>query len=371
MTYNPNSPSNALPVEAWNEALLKYANQTEQTNNFEQSEIAEPFGYMPLRQAIADYLKRTRGINAAPERVILFSRSLQPLNFITRLLLSEGDTAIVENPGFTFAGQTFASQGASLEPIDIDSDGIKIDEVTEASKHAKIIYLSPSHQNPTGVRLSAARRNELLQLANGHMNGHSCFIIEDDTDCEYNYNGSNLPPLISSDTNDGVIYYNNFWKTLSPLVDIGYLILPENLVDEVSHALINNKADEGTSLSLNEQKALCDFLNEGQLEKNIEENKVVFYQAYQNLHDAFEKQFGSKIEFSSEPSGLHTMLTFKTTKSDTEIVSAAHRAALPLLPTSDYYYEHRPTRQYIVPFAELLETNCDDLIHTFFIELHR
>jgi GntR family transcriptional regulator/MocR family aminotransferase len=365
MTYNPSSPSKSLPVEAWTKAMLKHAaDPANQIND-------DPFGYKPLRQAIADYLKRTRGICAAPERIILFSRSLQPLNFITRLLLSEGDKAIVENPGFRFAGQTFASQGACLEPIDIDGEGIKLDLVTDASEHAKIIYLSPSHQNPTGVRLSAQRRNELLHLANGHMNGHSCFIIEDDTDCEYNYHSTNLPALISSDTNDGVIYYNSFWKTLSPLVDIGYLILPEILVDEVSHALINSAADEGTALSLIEQKALCDFLNEGQLEKNIEENKPVFYQAYQNLHDAFDKQFGSKIEFSPEPSGLHTMLTFKTTKSDTEIVNAAHRAALPLLPTSDYYYEHKPTRQYIVPFAELLETDCDNLIHTFFTELHR
>ena len=97
---------------------------------------------------------------------------------------------------------------------------IKIDLVAEASEQAKIIYLSPSHQNPTGVRLSSQRRSELLQLANGHMNGHSCFIIEDDTDCEYNYHSTNLPALVSSDTNDGVIYYNSFWKTLSPLVDI-------------------------------------------------------------------------------------------------------------------------------------------------------
>lgn len=174
-----------------------------------------------------------------------------------------------------------------------------------------------------------------------------------------------MPALISSDTKNSVIYYNSFWKTLSPLVDIGYLILPENLVDEVSHALVNIAADEGTALTLNEQKALCDFLNEGQLEKNIEENKPVFFQAYQNLHEAFDKQFGSKIEFSSEPSGLHTMLTFKTTKNDTDIVNAAHRAALPLLPTSNYYYEQRTTRQYIVPFAELLETDCDALIHNF------
>lgn len=363
MTYNPTSPSSALPVEAWTKVLLRYASLKQQED--------EPFGYMPLRQAIADYLKRTRGICSSAGRIILFSRSLQPLNFVTRLLLSEGDIAIVENPGFTFAGRTFTSQGACLEPIDIDSEGIKTDQVSYASEHAKIIYLSPSHQNPTGVRLSAQRRKELLRLANGHLNGHSCFIIEDDTDCEYNYHSSNLPALISSDTNDGVIYYNSFWKTLSPLVDIGYLILPENLVDEVKHALVNSATDEGTTLSLNDQKALCDFLNEGHLEKNIEENTPVFYKAYQNLHDAFDKLFGSKIEFSSEPSGLHTMLNFKTTKNDLEIVNAAHRAALPLLPTSNYYYEHKPTRQYIVPFAELLETDCDNLIHTFFTELHR
>lgn len=367
MTYNPNCPSNALPVETWNEFLHRYADAPDAKAHY----TADPFGYLPLRGAIAAYLKRTRGISACPDRIILFSRSLQPLNFITRLLLSEGDTAIVENPGFTFAGQTFTSQGASLEPIDIDEEGIRLDRVTQASEHAKIIYLSPSHQNPTGVRLSAQRRGELIELSNGHMNGHSCFIIEDDTDCEYNYNDSNLPALISSDTKDGVIYYNNFWKTLSPLVDIGYLILPGHLVDEVHHALVNSAADEGTALTLSEQKALCDFLNEGQLEKNIEENKPIFFQAYQNLHEAFDKQFGSKIEFSAEPSGLHTMLTFKTTKNETEIVNAAHRAALPLLPTSDYYYEHRPTRQYIVPFAELVETDCDDLIQTFFTELHR
>ena len=366
MTYNPNSPSSALPLEAWNQALQKYANEQDS-----QLQTDDPFGYLPLRTAIADYLTRTRGIIAHPERIILFSRSLQPLNFITRLLLSEGDKVIVENPGFTFAGQTFASQGACLEPIDIDEEGIKTDQVLKVSNQAKVIYLSPSHHNPTGVRLSASRRDELLQLDNGHMSGHSCFILEDDTDCEYNYNSSNLPALISSDTKNSVIYYNSFWKTLSPLVDIGYLILPEHLVDKVNHTLVNNAADEGTTLTLSEQKALCDFLNEGHLEKNIEENKPVFFQAYQNLHEAFEKQFGSKIEFSSEPSGLHTVLTFKTTKNDTDIVNAAHRAALPLLPTSDYYYEHRTTRQYIVPFAELLETDCDALIHTFFNELHR
>lgn len=168
MTYNPNSPSNALPLEAWNQALQKYANEQDP-----QMQTDDPFGYLPLRTAIADYLTRSRGIIAHPERIIIFSRSLQPLNFITRLLLSEGDKVIVENPGFTFAGQTFASQDACLEPVDIDEEGMKTDQIFKVSKQAKVIYLSPSQQNPTGVRLSVSRRDELLKLANGHMNGDS------------------------------------------------------------------------------------------------------------------------------------------------------------------------------------------------------
>lgn len=357
-------PTEALPMKSWRQILLKYFRE------YKPEDLAcdvDPFGYLPLREALSIYLERTRALTVSPDQILTFSRSLQPLNLIVRLLIDQGDYIAVENPGFTFARQAFLSQGTRLQPVGVDKQGIIVDELFALDPVPKLVYVSSSHQDPTGVMLSLERRKRLLEWANRK----SVLIVEDDYDCEYRYIGSNLPALMSLDTTGTVLYIGSFWKTLGPIIDAGFLVIPPSLIDRLTQLQSISWAKAHTTVPMAEQMTLTEFLKDGHLEKHVRKWKPIFQKRYQMLVHAFTKQFGSKIEFSPEPSGMHVIIRFKTTRNDDEIMLAAKQAFLSLVPTTDYYYEHAPTREYIVPFAHINENTFESIVQKFFTKLHR
>ncbi len=357
-------PADALPLKAWRQILLKHFRESEPQD---MACDVDPFGYRPLREALSVYLERTRALSVSPDQILMFSRSLQPLNLIVRLLLEQGDYVAVENPGFTFARQAFLSQGTRLQPVGVDKHGVIIEEIFALDPCPKLIYISPSHQDPTGVMLSLDRRKRLLEW----VSKNDCVIIEDDYDCEYRYVGSNLPALMSLDTTGSVLYIGSFWKTLGPIIDAGYLVVPPSLMDDLTQLQSISWAKANTTVPMVEQLTLTEFLKDGYLEKHTRKLKPVFQKRYQSLVHAFTKQFGSKVEFSPEPSGMQVVIRFKTTKNDIEIMEAAKQAGFPLVPTSEYYHIHKPTREYIVPFAYIQEEDYESKVHAFFVELHK
>lgn len=165
-------------------------------------------GYQPLREAIASYISRSRAVQCKPDQVIIVSGSQQALDLVTRLLIDRGDSIAMEDPGYLGARRTFLAQGACLHPVAVDESGFMVKSLATAPGAIKLVYVTPSHQFPTGAILSLPRRLELLAWAQKT----GATIIEDDYDSEYRYCDRPIPALQGLGSSDSVIYIGTFSK---------------------------------------------------------------------------------------------------------------------------------------------------------------
>ena len=183
----------------------------------------DPQGYLPLREAIAAHVNQTRGVVCDASQVIVLTSSQQALQMIATLLLDSGDGVWMEEPGYAGARNAFISAGAALTPVAVDGDGLCAEP---SLPDPRLIYLTPSHQYPTGAALSLARRLALLAQAERQQ----AWIIEDDYDSEFHYDGLPIPAMQGLDRHGRVLYLGTFSKSLFPSLRLAYLIVPPALV---------------------------------------------------------------------------------------------------------------------------------------------
>lgn len=186
----------------------------------------DPAGEARLRELIAAYLRSARGLRCEAEQVIVTHGAQQAIRLCAQVLLENGDPVAVENPGYRAARLAFAATGAVPHGIDIDAEGLRSDRLAGIAG-CRLAYVTPSHQYPTGVTLSLARRLELLEWAE-RADG---WIVEDDYDGEYRYSGTPLAPLAALDRQGRVLYVGTFCKIAFPALRLGYLVVPPALVE--------------------------------------------------------------------------------------------------------------------------------------------
>lgn len=184
-------------------------------------------GYQPLRRAIAEYAGASRGVRCSPEQIIVTAGAQQALDLIGRFLLATGDQVWMEDPGYSGALQTLRSTGARIVPVPVDDDGLIVEKGSRLAPKARLAYVTPANQFPMGVTMSADRRMELLRWAAGA----NAWIIEDEYDAEYRYFGHPVAALQTLDRSGCVIYVGTFTKMLFNALRLGFMVLPERLVE--------------------------------------------------------------------------------------------------------------------------------------------
>lgn len=210
----------AFPHDTWRQLCNRRLRQSAAS----LSGYGDPQGYAPLRASIATYLRQSRAVRASAEQVMVLTSSQQALHLLGALLLDEGDVVWMEEPGYRGARTALAAADARLIPVPVDADGLC---PTPDLPTPKLIYLTPSHQYPTGSALSLPRRMALLELAAKH----DCWIIEDDYDSEFHYDGRPLAAMQGLDRHARVIYLGTFSKSLFPSLRLAYAVLPSALVE--------------------------------------------------------------------------------------------------------------------------------------------
>jgi GntR family transcriptional regulator/MocR family aminotransferase len=183
-------------------------------------------GAFALRESIAAYLRTARSVNCDAEQIMIVSGSQQALEISAQVLVNPGDPVWIEEPGYRFSREVFALAGSRLVPVPVDDQGLNVSAGIRKCNRARVAIVTPSHQFPMGVTMSASRRLQLLQWA--QENGS--WIIEDDYDSEYRYESSPISSLQGLDTNDRVIYIGTFSKVMFPSLRIGYLVIPRDLL---------------------------------------------------------------------------------------------------------------------------------------------
>lgn len=331
-----------FPLRQWRRLLVHHCqlcpNLLDYTNDL--------LGYKPLREAIARYLVRSRAVNCKAEQVIIVNGSQQALDMTTRLLIDRGNWVAMEDPGYLSARNTFLAQGAQVWPVPVDESGIVVKHLSEFSAaNIHLVYVTPSHQFPTGSILSLSRRLELLSWAKRS----GTMIVEDDYDSAYSYGERPIAALQGLDRSDNVIYTGTFSKVLFPALRIGYLVVPESLVNVFAHA--KYLADRQSPLL--EQRILTDFINEGHLERHIRRMRALYHQRRQTLVQALSMYLQDRVKILGKNAGMHLMVRLRTTLNDEEIVHRAAQLGVGLISAAPNYLKPSYGGEFIIGYADL------------------
>ena len=330
ISFRYGNPASAhFPLQQWRRLINRYCANSPELLNY----APDAAGYLPLREAIANYLGRSRGVRCTPEQVIIVNGSQQALNLIARLTLNPQDWVAIEDPGYLGARHCFKSQSANLEPIPLNADGLDVDYLAKCDRNLdrqfKLVYVTPSHQFPTGVTLSLPKRIALLEWAQST----GTLIIEDDYDSEYRYESPPISALQGIDNSQSVIYIGTFSKTMFPSLRIGYLVVPKSWIASVSRA--KWLCDRSTPML--EQYALTDWLNESHFERHLRRMRQLYNSRRQVLIAALTEYLGDCVTILGASAGIHLMAKITTELPDSVVIQKAAAVGVGLVSASKYY----------------------------------
>ena len=333
-----------FPMQTWRKLLSRHCRENSTWLDY----ATDALGYKPLREAIARYLSRSRAVQCEPEQVIITNGTQQALYLIMRLSIELGDAIALEDPGYLSARRIFLSQGAKLLPIRVDESGLVVKDLAKyANESIKLVYVTPSHQFPTGAILSLPRRLELLAWAQQN----SAMIIEDDYDSEYRYGDRPIPALQGLAQTDSVLYIGTFSKVLFPSLRIGYLVLPPSLISMFARA----KWLSDRSLPSLEQQVLTDFIEQGHIDRHIRKMRSLYDLRRQALVQALKANFGEKAKILGEKAGLHLMVRLQTHLTDEEIIQRAARVGVGMMSAQPSYLNANCAGEFIFGYSELTQ----------------
>ncbi len=343
-----------FPLQLWRRLLLKHY----RAKDFSTLDYAEDsWGYEPLREAIAGYLRHARAVTCDADQVVIVNGAQQALDLIAKLLIDRGDSVAIEDPGYLGARRVFLAQGAELFPAPVDESGIVVDALYSKSSLKwrggyKLVYVTPSHQFPTGATLTLSRRLDLLAWAEKT----GAMIIEDDYDSEFRYGSRPIPALQGLATGDSVIYFGTFSKVLFPALRVGYMVAPKSVARVFARA--KWLADRQTPMI--EQLVLADFINEGHLERHLRRMRTLYERRRQSLVRALETHFGDRVTIMGENAGMSLMVRLRIKLDDEEVTRRARLAGVGLVSARFYYLVESRRDEYLVGYAGLSERRIQE-----------
>jgi GntR family transcriptional regulator / MocR family aminotransferase len=303
----------------------------------------DPAGYRPLRRAIAEYLRAARGVNCSAEQVIVTAGSQQALDLAARLLLDPGDAAWVEDPGYLGARGALRAAGVRSIPVPVDSGGLSVVEGEKRAPEARLACVTPSHQYPLGMTMPLSRRTSLLAWARRHR----AWIVEDDYDSEFRYSGRPLQALQGLDPIGCVIYTGTFSKVLFPSLRLGYMVMPESLLDTfVSARALVDRHPPGL-----EQAIVAEFLAEGHFARHVRRMRTLYAERQEALVLALGRELGGAIEASPAEAGMNLTAWLRGNASDLELSNKAAQVGVVVTPVSAYALEVKPRSGLLLGYA--------------------
>ncbi len=334
----------AFPHKTWQQLLVRSWQQM-QHDLFAHQHAA---GYLPLREAIASYLATARGVRCTAEQVIMVSGSQQGIDLAARVLLNPGEKVWMEDPGYLGARGALLGAGAQLVPVPIDAQGLVVQMGQEHAPHARLAFVTPSHQFPLGVTMSMTRRLSLLEWARSA----GAWILEDDYDSEFRYVGRPLAALQGIDRANRVIYLGTMSKVLFPALRLGYLVAPPELVN----AFVAAHLFTDMSLPLLEQMTLAAFLNEGHFVRHIHHMRQVYWKRQAMLVELTDEQkLAGALELQPAMAGMHMIGWLAWGQDDRQVARAAASVGVDVSPLLLYALEGNSRPGILLGYAAVRE----------------
>lgn len=302
-----------FPFEIWSRLQARFWRSRPTV----QMGYGDPAGDPQLRFLIAHYLRNARGLKCDWSQILITSGAQQAISLCSALLLRSGDEVVIENPCYWAAAGAFSCVGAKLRGVDVDEEGLITAQLAEV-KNARIAYVSPSCQYPTGATLSLTRRLELLHWAEKH---HT-WIIEDDYDGEYRYSGTPLMPLAALDRSNRVLYIGSFSKVMYPGLRLGYLVAPQQVIEQLT--LIRTMSDRQPPIS--DQAVMASFIAEGHFQQHIRRMRRAGLARRDALCGAWGRHLNHIGRMTEVSSGLHVLIRLASAERERTLIKLAREA---------------------------------------------
>ncbi len=311
----------------------------------------EPQGSRSLRKQISQLVSKYRGLECSEDQVILTMGLNNALDLVGRMHLETNSQVLVEDPGYHLARQIFGLTGAVVRPGPLDDEGMLL---PRTKTKIDLAYITPSHQFPTGITMSLKRRLEILAWSAEN----KTIIAEDDYDSEYQIGGKPVPALMSLDKNGLVLYVGTFNQLMFPGLSLGYLIVPPQLVE----LYVAAKGLSGEPLPQQLQNAVCDFIEQGELERHMRKLKSAYTERRNTLVEELSKVFGKRVEVSGQEAGVFILARFNSNLPEKEVQRRAARQDVGILSTSIFYQNQKKWTQgeFILGYGNLTPAQIRD-----------
>ncbi|NBA94481.1 PLP-dependent aminotransferase family protein [Pseudomonas sp. R5(2019)] len=313
-----------FPFEVWAKLQAAFWRKP----GMHQLGYGEPAGDPRLRELIAVYLRRARGLSCTAEQIVITSGAQQAIALCAQLLLQPGDGVAVENPGYRSACHAIATAGARLHGVAVDEQGFDC-AALDGLADCRMAYVTPSHQYPTGVTMSLARRLALLAWAE-RTGG---WIIEDDYDGEYRYSGAPLAPLAALDRQGRVLYVGTFSKIAFPALRLGYLVLPPTLAP----AFARRKAVDMRHSEIGTQAVMAEFMAAGHFQRHIRRMRKAALNRRNALIRGWPVDIPGCAGMPEIAAGLHVRVPVDNLATEQRLVARAAAVDVEINPLSDYW----------------------------------
>lgn len=331
--FRPCRPSvSDFPVAAWRRCVSLSSSMPL------SPDYDDPMGAASLREALADYLRRVRGMSVAVDEIMITNGAVHAMHLVSSVYLQPGDQVAFEDPGYPLARQTFALSGARLVFVQVDDEGLRVSRLRRRKVAPKFVYVTPSHQFPVGSRLSLRRRNELLTWAEAN----DAMVIEDDYDGEFRYDVSPLPPLAAMAPNR-VIYCGTFSKSMFPGLRVGYAVAPRKVLRQLARY---RAISEYTAAQIH-QNALAQFIVDGHFERHVHRMRRVYSAKRQHVTETIGAR-RPRWSVSGIESGLSVLMHLCNEVTANTLSDQARRQGILLMPVDRYAVTKAARRNAIV-----------------------
>jgi len=303
----------------------------------------DPAGLAELRANICDYLRAARAVRCDPEQIVITAGTQQAIDIAIRVLLVPGDEVWVEDPGYPLTHAQLLLAKVRPHPIPVDAQGLVVDAGLRKAPRARAAFVTPSHQFPTGVALSMARRLELLAWARQS----GAFIVEDDYTSEFRYSGPPLASLQGLDNTEQVIYVGTLNKALFPGLRIGYAVVPRALLQAFTGARYLIDRQPATL----QQTVVSEFMQQGHFAAHVRRMRQLYREQRDALAEILMQRAAGRLDVAVPDQGMHLVAYLCDASSDIAIEAAAQRAGIVVRAISRFYRAARPRRGLMLGFS--------------------
>lgn len=294
LPFQPGLPDlDAFPIRSWNR-ILHHQESRRPLRGYDNTQ-----GYQPLRRAIADYVRSSRGVRCQEHQVIVTNGAQQALSLIADVLLQSGDRVFFENPGYRGARYALSRYGNPLLPVPLKGQVLDVDALANMGP-AKLLFCTPTHQYPMGGILDVAQRMALLQWAQRNQT----WVIEDDYDSEFHFHKKPFAAIQGLFDNTPVLYVGSFSKTLLPGLRVGYLVVPEPMVE----AFLWAKRVSGGETPLLTQATIAEFIESGQFGRHLRRMRQLYRDKWAYFQKRVLEELGGLVTPIAESAGMHLVL---------------------------------------------------------------